>query len=352
MKILHTADLHIRDADDERWNALKGLLELGKKQGADVFVVSGDLFDAEADADRLRPRIRELFSNTGLQILLLPGNHDMNAYRSGMYFGNDAVVLTDYTTPCEIGDVQFWGFPFEHLTDSEILERVRTSAKAVQSDKTAVLLIHGELLDQFYSRHDFGDEGRDRYLPVRISYFKDAPFDYVLAGHFHTSFDVHRLKNGGFFVYPGSPISLTKKELGRRKVNLFEIGEPPGELLLDTPHYEEVIVELDPIRANDPGENVSRRLDALHPGAKVLLTVKGYIHAKDIGKNENDLAREIDRIGEACAERRYEFRDVQSILDDEIFIKFNKKVGEKFQDEREKKALREILLRAMIEAGI
>ena len=31
MKILHTADIHIREYGDERWESLQGLIELGKK---------------------------------------------------------------------------------------------------------------------------------------------------------------------------------------------------------------------------------------------------------------------------------------------------------------------------------
>ena len=35
-------------------------------------------------------------------------------------------------------------------------------------------------------------------MPVRLSYFDGMGFDYVLAGHFHTNFEVLRYE-GGFF---------------------------------------------------------------------------------------------------------------------------------------------------------
>jgi exonuclease SbcD len=74
------------------------------------------------------------------------------------------------------------------------------------ADKKNILLCHGELLDAFFSRTCFGAEGEGRYMPFKLSYFDDLNIDYVLAGHFHSRFDVWQLKNGGYFVYPGSPI--------------------------------------------------------------------------------------------------------------------------------------------------
>ncbi|MHC1636382.1 MAG: metallophosphoesterase [Candidatus Methanospirareceae archaeon] len=61
----------------------------------ELFVISGDLFDKGIDAEILRPKIREIFSNNGFKIILIPGNHDSEAYKSGMYFGEDTIVLTD-----------------------------------------------------------------------------------------------------------------------------------------------------------------------------------------------------------------------------------------------------------------
>ena len=89
-------------------------------------------------------------------------------------------------------------------------------------------------------------------MPFWLSYFNELNVDYVLAGHFHTSFDIRALENGGFFVYPGSPISITKKEVGQRKINLFELGERPQELKIDSPFYEEIVIELDPFEKKNP----------------------------------------------------------------------------------------------------
>ena len=86
MRILHTADIHLREYEDDRWKTLKKLIEIGKEEEVEIFVVSGDLFDKGIDAETLRPKIREIFSNNGFKIILIPGNHDSESYKSGMYF--------------------------------------------------------------------------------------------------------------------------------------------------------------------------------------------------------------------------------------------------------------------------
>ena len=87
MKILHTADIHLREYKDERWEALQKLIEVGRQNEVEIFTICGDLFDRGVDAENLRPQIREVFSKTGFKVLIIPGNHDSDSYKSGMYFG-------------------------------------------------------------------------------------------------------------------------------------------------------------------------------------------------------------------------------------------------------------------------
>jgi len=55
MKILHTADIHLKEYNDERWEALQELINIGRKEKIDVLVISGDLFDRNTNAESLRP---------------------------------------------------------------------------------------------------------------------------------------------------------------------------------------------------------------------------------------------------------------------------------------------------------
>jgi exonuclease SbcD len=354
VKILHTADLHLKEYEDERWKALQELIRIGKKEQIEIFVISGDLFDKGIDAENLKPKIREVFSRTGFKIVLIPGNHDSDAYTTGMYFGEDTEILTNLNNPFLYNDVRIWGIPFKPMKPEEILRRLQSLANNLTPDKKNILLYHGELLDAFFSRHDFGEEGEERYMPVKTSYFRDLSIDYVLAGHFHSRFEVWELGSGKYFVYPGSPVSITKRETGQRKVNIFEIGNPPKEYVVDTPHFEEVAIELDPFERKSPLEIIKQGLDNLHSNAKAILTVEGFINGEVLNITESELIRQIK---ELAAQRNAELspsepelKDIRMILEDELFKSFTEKLDRTNYEEEKKKRMRDITIKAMIEA--
>lgn len=351
MKILHTADIHLREFADDRWKTLQKLIEVGQKENVEIFAISGDLFDKGIDAEKLRPKIREVFSDTGCLVVLIPGNHDSDSYTSDMYFGEDTAILTDLYSPFEYGDVVIWGMPFEPIEGEGILSKLHLLAGKLTADKSNILLYHGELLDALFSRTDLGDEGQERYMPVKLSYFRHLRIDYVLAGHFHSRFDVRMLENGGYFVYPGSPISITKRETGQRKVNIFEVGEPPTEYLIDTPHFEEVVIELDPIKEKKPVEAVKRRMNRLHPDARIILTVRGFVNGEAIGMSESELVAQFKKIAAGkCAEEHYEFQDIRTILEDDLFKIFVEKLEGTNYEEQKKKQMRDVAITAMVRA--
>ena len=189
MKILHTADIHLKEYEDDRWNALLELLKIGNDNDIELFIVSGDLFDKDVFAERLRPEIRSIFSQNKFKIILLPGNHDQDSYKGGLYFGDDVIILGEFNKPFEYKNVRLWGIPFESMTGERFLNKIHQNKDRFKNDRINILLYHGELIDAFFNRSDFGDEGEERYMPVKLSYFKDLNINYVLAGHFHTNFD-------------------------------------------------------------------------------------------------------------------------------------------------------------------
>jgi exonuclease SbcD len=351
MKILHTADIHLRNHEDERWQTLLKLVETGRKEKIDVMTISGDLFDRGVDAEKLRVRIRKVFSGNGFKIVMIPGNHDQQSYRQGIFLGEDTTILNDPCQPFELENISIWGLPFEQAEGEEILDKLNSISVNINPDRINILLYHGELLDTFYSRRDFGDEGEGRYMPVRLSYFNGMNIDYVLAGHFHSRFDIRKLEEGGYFVYPGSPVSITRRETGQRRVNIFEAGAPPQEHILDTPHFENLVIELDPLSEESPEKAVIENLDRIHPHAQVILTVTGYINSRKSGITEEKLADQIREIsGDRIIETQLDFRDIGTILEDDLFKEFNEKLNRLDYDDEEKGRIREMAIRAMMES--
>lgn len=351
IKILHTSDIHIREYNDDRWQTLESLLKIAKSESIDLFIICGDLFNGDINAEYLRHNLRELFSNNGFKIVIIPGNHDANSYgtkESGLYFGSDVSIIYNLNEPIEYEKVRIWGYPFEAIGEKTFLGRIDSIKEKLTPDKCNILLYHGELLDAFFSRNEFGEEGDERYMPCKLSFFKDLNFSYILAGHFHSRFEVWKPNEHSFFIYPGSPISITRREKGLRKVNILEVGSPPLEYTLDSPHFEEVIVEFDPFTEKDVLKAINEKIKELHPNARIKLTVKGYINSLGMGKTETEIVEEIEEVlKNVNIELDYQIEDIKEILEDDLFLKFLKYLDRGDHNIEQKEQMRNLVINAM-----
>jgi len=270
---------------------------------------------------------------------------------SGLDFGEDAIIL--YDEPFIYKNITFVGLPFEQIEGEKLIAKLNSKKKYLREEKTNILLFHGELLDSTFSRHNFGEEGELRYMPVKLSYFKDINISYILAGHFHTNFDVRKFSGGKYFIYPGSPVSVTRKEIGQRSANLLEVGKAPKQYMLNTHHYEEVQVVLDPFEEIDPIDIIKEKLEKVHSKATITLIVKGYIDGQKINKTEKELSSQIKALTAGKNIELYiEFKDIQKVLNSDIFKSFQKKLYEKDELKEEADELRNIALKALMEAGL
>lgn len=357
MKILHTGDLHITDVGDQRWEALIQVLSITREEKADVLVISGDLFNSDTDADALRVPLRSLFDGAEFTTLIIPGNHDSNAYDSGLFFGERVRALSEADWSkniVDIDDVRFIGIPFEEISAQEFRQRLWQLENSIDSRHTNVLIYHGELLDASYERDAFGHES-GRYMPSRLSFYEELGVDYVLAGHFHVNFDVWEIGENSFYVYPGSPTSITRKEVGKRQAALIEVGGSPRPIPLDTHHYERLEITLNAFEENNPLEAIAARLRSVDSAATLILSIGGTI----TGDEAHLVGAVNDAIANLAAEPpEYGFRDISRVVNHPIFELFTKKVnaqqnnrGAAITDE-EAKQLREIVIQAIAEAQI
>lgn len=319
MKILHTADIHLRSVDDLRWRALERLLRLAEDESVDLMVVCGDLFDRQKDVPALKAPLRDLFHRRSMSIVIVPGNHDVSAIREGDYFGDNVALITRADHFVDIGDVRVFGLPFEKIEGDRVIEKLLRIRQQTRPDATNILLYHGELLDMVRARDGFGDEDLAAYMPARLSYFDGLGLDYVLAGHFHTGFEVRRFHDG-YFVYPGSPVSITRKECGPRRVNVFETGGEPLPLALDTPFYDDVLIKLNPFDGQHPVETVKRRLASCQANARILLNVSGFVDLQALGLDERELHQQIGELMTPDVEEMKQlWTDVAVVLQSGLF---------------------------------
>ncbi len=354
MRILHTADIHLRNDSDPRWHALGVVLDRAAALGADVTVISGDLFDRDVDAQQLKTSLRARFETHGGRVLILPGNHDNKGIRSGDFYGERVTVMAAAVQSVDIDGARFVALPFADGGTDRTLERLHEASALCDEHKANILLFHGELLDLIPGGGAFGDEDPD-YMPVRLASFGGLGFDYVLAGHFHRSYAVHRYE-GGYFVYPGSPASITIRETGRRHANVVDVSDAPRPDALDTHHFEPVEVRLDPFHSVHPVTEVDDALRGMHTHAEVLLTISGFVNLAALGLTETELHAELKKEIARWRVKDLDARwiDVRDVIDHELFKKFNAALGntagagESISVGR-RGELRELVLRALME---
>ena len=354
MKVLHTSDLHLQEASGERWEALQQIMKICENEEVNVLVISGDLFDKNPDAEGLRGPIQDMFTGNGFDILLIPGNHDKEVC-AGMYFGKNGKVLSYPDNVATYEDVRFIGLPYKDASKEEMLDTIRGLRDVLSDEKTNIIIFHGELLDSFYHRENYGNEGEKRYMPVKLSYFKELPVDYVLAGHFHSNFNVFKIDNGGFFVYPGSPVPITRRETGKRKVNIFEVGDDPKPQVLDGPFYQELNIKLNPIDSKDPLEEIQERIKELEPNARGLFSIAIYIDSNQLGLSEEEFAekvRDLLSVKSADVEPSLNVWDISGVLQNDLFKEFMEELKQTGFSKEKKRRLRDVAIKAVMEAEL
>ncbi len=352
LKILHTADVHIRAFQDERWQALQTVMAMATHQRVDVVVICGDLFDAAYQGEQVRDRIREVFQTFPGHIIMIPGNHDYQAFLDGYLWGNNVRVVLNAREPVVVKEVYFWGIPYETLSEEQVTYRlIELDALARQRAPNAVhvLLYHGELLNVRGGPGAYGDEAARGYMPVQIEAFKGKIWHYVLAGHFHQTFQYHEFEPRKYFVYPGSPISVTRKETGDRKVNVFSLGEQPHAVILETPHYQPVMVSLTP-EDNWPVflQRCKHQLKVLKSHAIPLITIDGNFDSHRLGKTEKELQNALQRAFPAVQIERFQAVDVHRLYGDDLFKTLREKIEQQTNlNRRQQQELVELLMKVM-----
>lgn len=316
VRLLHTADVHLSPDAPEREAALEAALSTAAAADVDAVTVGGDLFDSELAAEQLREPLRERFSDRAFPVVTIPGNHDEAAFASDLFFGENFVPATAEPFGHHVvGDdrARITCLPYTPRPTDDLLVALRDRDPF---DGPEFLLLHCSL--ETPAARSVGDEGERRYFPVTKRTLAELAFDYYLAGHFHSR-QLVELPNGGTFVYPGSPASVTRSETGRRTAVLVdtEASRPVRPRQLESFHYDSLELRVTPGEEDAVVEAIRSRV-ATWADRQVApeITVDGYI-AADENEYEQRLA---DASGDVPVDNRT--RTVASILSHPLFEAF------------------------------
>jgi exonuclease SbcD len=317
IRLLHTSDLHLSRKNERTIEALQEVLNVAAQNKVDILTISGDLFDSEEDAEALRPVLRsKMFSGNDFEIIVIPGNHDVDAYRKNLDFGSNFRVLTK--APFDVikdKGVAIFGVPFVDKLPEDLPAQL---SEAKDTELANILLLHCTL-DISYGSADFGEEARKEYFPIDSCTLSGLGFDYILAGHFHADFIKKDLGGGHLFVYPGSPISLNWKHTGKRRVALLDTEKGDiKDVPLNSFYYDTLEVQIKPGFETKKLDEIRKWAEA-HSGdickLKVIVSGYGEMSESEFGSllNENVGPAEIE-------DNRY--GNVEEILEHSIYKDF------------------------------
>lgn len=319
MKIFHTSDLHLSEKKKGTIHTLENILEIAKSIGVDLVTIGGDFFDSDRDAEVLRPKLRELFQGNNFRIIVIAGNHDSQSFSGDLDFGSDIKVAID--EPFEIipfEDVTIVALPYREKPDEQLLHDLKNAADI---SGTKVLLLHCTL-DIGFLKHGAGEEESRSYFPITRDTLSRLGYDYILAGHFHSPRSRLALDGGCTFLYPGSPISHSKKEIGKRYAYLIDTSEKSIESIpLNTFYYDHLPINVIPGQEKGAIKEIQ---DWVHSRSndecELDIEIKGFIQIPEME------FRDALGIFEDNVSIHPQYKDVRNVLEYPLYRRFKEKI--------------------------
>ncbi len=318
MRILHTSDLHLNQEKEHTLDALNCLIETCKTKSVDLLTIGGDMFHKPQDVEQMRTELRKIFSGLDFDVISISGNHDEIAYTRNLDFGDLKMVTKQPFEIISYDDVNIIALPYtETLTD----ERYTQLRAAVDKDRFNALLIHCTL-DIGYSSSDFGEEEERKYCSVSSPMLASLGYDVVLGGHFHKDYYVKELGEGKKFVYPGSPVSISKGEIGQRQAALIDTeANSITRVPLDTHFYDVKTVLIFP-------GNEEESLKSIEDWKKQFDEMNCTLSVKVDGFGEMDETEFSNKLIAICMglEIVNDYENVENVLSHSLYKRFEEKI--------------------------
>lgn len=220
LKVIHGADFHL-DAPfhalppekaagrrAEQRELLFRLADLANREGADLVLLSGDLFDgAEVYGETLEALEKALGSIRG-QVFIAPGNHDFWSARSpyaALEWPENVHIFTEpHLETVELPELgcTVYGAAFtgQHRSD-----RVLEGFHAPEDGKIHLLVLHAD------------GTPNSTYGPITEEDLAGSGLDYAALGHIHARIGPRRAGTT-VWAYPGCPEGRGFDELGDKGV--------------------------------------------------------------------------------------------------------------------------------------
>ena len=225
VKILHTADLHIgaelsalvslcESRQYEVLSVFKKITQLCIKQGVEICLISGDLFDSNLAAKRfIKPVLQYIEEASNTRFFYVAGNHDPLDASSPLLSEKLPENLTVFggeyqTVELSSPKVRIKGRSFTHSS----MDFVETSPMP-DDDYINLLLLHGDI-----------GAVSSRYNPLSNNFIISCGADYVALGHIHKRTEIQKI--GKTYVsYCGCPEGQGFDETDKKGVYIGTVSK-------------------------------------------------------------------------------------------------------------------------------
>lgn len=212
LRILHTSDVHLeadtysgparRAFQRQVERAFARVCELARSEGADLFLIAGDLFDSNRIAEAAVAFVRAELERVPCPVVLIPGNHDCFDERS-VYRRFDFREIGPHVFPLTHEEGETLAFDELHATvwgkglvDHVPHNRPLAGVPLRDGDRWHVGLAHGHFAEDLELRSSL-------ITPGEIG---ASGLDYLALGHVHVFRDVSQ--GGTRACYAGTPAPL------------------------------------------------------------------------------------------------------------------------------------------------
>lgn len=224
MKLLHSADWHldapIQGRTPEQTSQLRRALlalpgqiaALAKKEGCQLMLLSGDLFDGPASSESLGA-VQRALAEAGMPVFIAPGNHDPMG--PGCPWDQpgwpENVHIFRSPTPKSVAlpklNCRVWGAAFQGPEAPPLLKGFRAEG----TERYALGLFHGD-----------PTQASSPYSPISHAQVLESGLDYLALGHIHKG-DSFRAGDT-LCAWPGCPQGRGFDELGEKGVLIVTLN--------------------------------------------------------------------------------------------------------------------------------
>lgn len=246
LKILHSADWHLdspfaRFPGAQRENLKEELLKIPQKvaqvcrrEGCDIVLLSGDLFDGPYTKNSL-DKVRCALEACGVPVFISPGNHDFvspdSPWVEAIWPENVHIFtggLESVSLPAL--DCRIWGAGYQSMDCPGLLEGFRASGP----ERYQLAVLHGDPV-----------QPGSPCCPITLGQIRDSGLHYLALGHIHKTGSCQGGKT--LCVWPGPAMGRGYDETGERGVYVISLEEKakPHFAPLDTPRFYDLELDVD-----------------------------------------------------------------------------------------------------------